>query len=111
MKAGKLRQRVTRTRVNGGRLPEFGRLQGPLWIRRVLVRAQEGQWPVQQHRPCFFVTCPPTQARRATAPEIAGAVALDLRQAPSLRKTGGSSRQTPEPLNSAPPIVYLRRSE
>ena len=43
MKIFKLRQRVTRTRVNGGKLPEFERLRRPLWIRRVLVRAQEGQ--------------------------------------------------------------------
>ena len=43
MKAGKLRHRVTRTRVKVGKLPEFERLQRPLWIRRVLVRAQEGQ--------------------------------------------------------------------
>jgi hypothetical protein len=50
MKAFKLRHRVTRTRVKVGKLPEFERLQRPLWIRRVLVglrpptaRAQEGQ--------------------------------------------------------------------
>jgi hypothetical protein len=43
MKAGKFRHRVTRTRVNGCKLPEFGRLQRRLWIRRVLVRAQEGR--------------------------------------------------------------------
>jgi hypothetical protein len=43
MKPLKLRHRVTRTRVKGGKLPEFGALQRPLWIRRVLVRAQEGQ--------------------------------------------------------------------
>src|SRR5215208_3461945 len=27
---------------------------GGLWIRRVLVRAQEGQWPVREHRPFFY---------------------------------------------------------
>ena len=43
MKAGKLRHRVARTCVKVGKLPEFERLQWPLWIRRVLVRAQEGQ--------------------------------------------------------------------
>jgi len=43
MKAGKFRHRVARTRVKGGKLPELGWLQRPLWIRRVLVRAQEGQ--------------------------------------------------------------------
>jgi hypothetical protein len=31
------------TRVNGSKLLEFRGLQRPLWIRRVLVRAQEGQ--------------------------------------------------------------------
>jgi hypothetical protein len=51
MKASKLQHRVTRTRVNGGKLLEFPRLLPPLWIRRVLVRAQEGQWPVREHRP------------------------------------------------------------
>src|SRR5712691_12565391 len=44
MKAFKFRHRVTRTRVKVGKLPEFERLQRPLWIRRVLVRAQEGQY-------------------------------------------------------------------
>jgi hypothetical protein len=39
----KFRQRVTRTRGNGGKLPDFEWLQRSLWIRRVLVRAQEGQ--------------------------------------------------------------------
>ena len=43
MKALRLRQRVTRSRVKVGKLPEFERLQRPLWIGRVLVRAQEGQ--------------------------------------------------------------------
>jgi hypothetical protein len=43
MQAGKLQRRVTRTRVNGCKLLEFRRLTRPLWIRRVLVRAQEGQ--------------------------------------------------------------------
>ena len=43
MKAGKFQHRVARTRVNGCKLPELGWLQRPLWIRRVLVRAQEGQ--------------------------------------------------------------------
>jgi hypothetical protein len=37
----KFQHRMTRTRVNGGKLPEFGWLPWPLWIRRVLVRAQE----------------------------------------------------------------------
>ena len=37
MKVFKLRQRMTRTRVNDCRLPEFGWLQQTLWIRRVLV--------------------------------------------------------------------------
>ena len=36
-------QRVTRTRVIGGKFLEFGDLRSPLWIRRVLVRAHEGQ--------------------------------------------------------------------
>ena len=43
MKLNKLQHRVTRTRVKGSKLLEFGWLQRPLWIRRVLVRAQEGQ--------------------------------------------------------------------
>jgi hypothetical protein len=42
MKAGKFQHRVARTRVDGCKLPELGWLQRPLWIRRVLVRAQEG---------------------------------------------------------------------
>src|SRR5687767_6284969 len=44
MKPSKLQHRVTRTRVKGSKLPEFGWLWRPLWIRRVLVRAQEGQY-------------------------------------------------------------------
>src|SRR5215210_5064876 len=51
MKASKLQHRVTRTRIFGSKLLEFGRFLRPLWIRRVLVRAQKGQWPVQSHRP------------------------------------------------------------
>jgi hypothetical protein len=43
MKAGKFQHRVARTRVNRFKLPELEWLQRPLWIRRVLVRAQEGQ--------------------------------------------------------------------
>ena len=50
MKPLKFQHRVTRTRVNGCKLPELRQLQRPLWIRRVLVglrppaaRAQEGQ--------------------------------------------------------------------
>jgi hypothetical protein len=35
IQAGKLRQRVARTRGNCCKLPEFDRLQRPLWIRRV----------------------------------------------------------------------------
>jgi len=37
MKPSKLQHRVTRTRVKGSKLLEFGWLQRPLWIRRVLV--------------------------------------------------------------------------
>jgi len=33
------------------KLSELPAEAGGLWIRRVLVRAQEGQWPVQLHRP------------------------------------------------------------
>jgi hypothetical protein len=40
---GKLQHRVPRARVTGSKLLEFGRLPRPLWIRRVLVRAWEGQ--------------------------------------------------------------------
>jgi hypothetical protein len=51
MKPSKLQHRVTRTRVKGSKLLEFGGFYCPLWIRRVLVdpkrspsaRAQEGQ--------------------------------------------------------------------
>jgi hypothetical protein len=39
MKGFKLQHRVTRTRVKGSKLLEFGCLQRSLWIRRVLVRA------------------------------------------------------------------------
>jgi hypothetical protein len=42
--------RVTRTGMIASKLLEFGWIQRPLWIRRVLVRAQEGQCPVQLHR-------------------------------------------------------------
>jgi hypothetical protein len=38
-----LQRRVARTRVYGCKLLEFRVFQRPLWIRRVLVRAQEGQ--------------------------------------------------------------------
>jgi hypothetical protein len=38
-----LQQRVTRPRVDARKLLEFNGLTVPLWIRRVLVRAQEGQ--------------------------------------------------------------------
>src|SRR5690348_14716731 len=48
MKLSKLQHRVTRTRVNGGKLLGFGQLQRSLWVRRVLVRAQKGQWPPSQ---------------------------------------------------------------
>ena len=43
MKPSKLQHRVTRAREKVSKLLELGRLQWPLWIRRVLVRAQEGQ--------------------------------------------------------------------
>ncbi len=39
----KLQQRVTRTRANGCKLLEFRWFRWSLWIRRVLVRAQERQ--------------------------------------------------------------------
>ena len=48
----------TRTRVNGCKLLEFRVFQWPLWIRRVLVRAQEGQlearWLLAAVAPCLF---------------------------------------------------------
>jgi hypothetical protein len=47
MKPSKLQHRVTRTRAKGCKLLEFAVFYWPLWMRRVLVRAQEGQWPVQ----------------------------------------------------------------
>jgi hypothetical protein len=53
IQAVKRQHRVTRTRVNGGKLRAFRRLPRPVWIRRVLVRAQEGQWPAQLRRPSF----------------------------------------------------------
>ena len=34
---------------------EFGLFYCPLWIRRVLVRAQEGQWPAHQRRPLAWL--------------------------------------------------------
>ena len=43
MKTLKPQHRVTRTRLNGCKLLEFRWFWRPLWIRRVLVRAQEGQ--------------------------------------------------------------------
>jgi hypothetical protein len=43
MKTAKLQHRVTRTRVKCCKLLEFMGLQRPLWMRGVLVRAQEGQ--------------------------------------------------------------------
>jgi len=43
MKAIELQQRVTQPRVYACKLLEVNGLDGPLWIRRVLVRAQEGQ--------------------------------------------------------------------
>src|SRR5690349_24577642 len=42
-----------------------GRLQRVLWIRRVLVRTQEWQWPVQPHRP-FFLGARPSARAQAT---------------------------------------------
>jgi hypothetical protein len=50
----KPQQRVTRTRVNGCKFLEFMGLGWPLWIRRVLVRAQEGQLEgPASHRWCW----------------------------------------------------------
>ena len=43
MKPSKLQHRVTRTRVKVSKLLELGVFYCALWIRRVLVRAQEGQ--------------------------------------------------------------------
>ena len=58
----KLQHRVTRTRVKGSKLLEFGPFQRSLWIRRVLVhpkrwpsaRAQEGQYG-RRKRGRFFI--------------------------------------------------------
>jgi hypothetical protein len=47
------------------KLLEFGWFQRPLWIRRVLVRAQEGQWLPRQREPfCYGLVL----VRRATLP-------------------------------------------
>jgi hypothetical protein len=43
IQASKLQHRVTRTREKVSKLLEIGCVPRPLWIRRVLVRAQEGQ--------------------------------------------------------------------
>jgi hypothetical protein len=64
MKPGKPQHRVTRTRVKDSKLLEFGGFRRPLWIRRVLVRAQEGQWPVQEHRPFYLGLGPELERRR-----------------------------------------------
>jgi hypothetical protein len=85
MRLGKLRQRVTRTRGNGYKLPEFRRLQRPLWIRRVLVRAQEGQlegpiplWWIGPFR--FFARC--YRVSRFAVPPVNSSTAISGR-APS----------------------------
>ena len=85
MKASKLRHRVTRTRVKVGKLPEFERLQRPLWIRRVLVRAQEGQlegpiplWWIGPFR--FFARC--YRVSRFAVPPVNSSTAISGR-APS----------------------------
>jgi hypothetical protein len=44
-RASAQRSRGTRTRVDANKLLEFRRLHRPLWIRRVLVRAQEALKP------------------------------------------------------------------
>jgi hypothetical protein len=46
---------------------DWGRPAGGLWFRRVLVRAQEGQWPAQQRRP-FSLGAPPTSPSATDAP-------------------------------------------
>src|SRR5216683_2958972 len=43
MHCADLQQRMTRARSEYSKLLEFSRLNGPLWIRRLLVRSQEGQ--------------------------------------------------------------------
>src|SRR4029453_8411639 len=52
MKVVKPQQRMTRTRIKGSKLLEFGGLKWPVWIRRVLVRAQEGQSSRQRLSRC-----------------------------------------------------------
>src|SRR6266849_9295765 len=51
MRTVKLQQRVTQPRVDARKLLEFKGLTGPLWIRRVLVRAQEGQLKARHRVP------------------------------------------------------------
>src|SRR6266516_2902878 len=52
-----LQQRVTRPRVEYCKLLGFSRLLGPLWIRRVLVRAQEGQLEARYHDEWCRASC------------------------------------------------------
>ena len=51
VKTTELQQWMTRARVSDCNLLELSGLRWPLWLRRVLARAQERQWTVQQHRP------------------------------------------------------------
>src|SRR6266702_3311450 len=55
--ASQLQQRVTRARVEYCKLLEFDRLSGTLWIRRVLVRAQEGQLEARYHDEWCRASC------------------------------------------------------
>ena len=85
MKPNKLQHRVTRTRVKGCKLLEFGVFYCPLWIRRVLVRAQEGQlegpiplWWIGPFR--FFARC--YRVSRFAVPPVNSSTAISGR-APS----------------------------
>jgi hypothetical protein len=74
MKPSKLQHRVTRTRVKVSKLLEFGVFYCPLWIRRVLVRAQEGQWLPRQREP-FLLGLVLQRLRRLRLEPNAGASA------------------------------------
>src|SRR5918994_594593 len=66
MKASKLQHRVTRTRVKGSKLLEFGCLHRPLWIRRVLVGPERP--PAAHPKQVAFGSSPGGQLKSAGEP-------------------------------------------
>jgi hypothetical protein len=106
MKPSKLQHRVTRARVNGSKLLGLGWFWWPLWIRRVLVQAQEGQLAGAKAPAVFFGARPAARGQEGQlkAPHrISPVAALSLLRLMAEQ----SSRTVAYPLRSSRQVCMM----